>query len=238
MMKWLRKHRHTIFLVTVGGFVVGSFMGFGSYFFSRSPYDAAIEVNGEPVSYKRYQTRLRQYMQNRPADAPPLDDQGMKALRQNVLQDLVREMVFSQEARRYGIEVTNNELAASLQRIPAFQRDGRFDPRLYVQVVQQAFRVELDEFEEDRRQEIRVQKLQGLLAQSVSVPPLEFQREYQKRMALGSPEERKKIAEKPDELREEIRKEQVNYIFQEWLSQVNNKLKVNVYLERWEGQDS
>ncbi|MBI4397052.1 MAG: SurA N-terminal domain-containing protein [Elusimicrobia bacterium] len=236
MMKWLRKHRYKIFLVTIVGFLVGSFVGFGSYFFSRSPYDAAIVVNGDKVPYKRYQSRLRQYINNR-RDSGPLDKEKMAALRQEVLQDLVRETVFLQEADKYGIIVTNNELAAYLQQIPAFQREGRFDQNAYFHVLTQVIRVPVDEFEEDRRRDIKIQKLQFLLASSVKVTPLELDWNKQKRIASASAEDRKKILEKPNEFREQIRQEQVSHVFQEWLGQVNSQLKVKLHLDKWEGRE-
>src|SRR4051794_3366509 len=102
MMKWLHKHRYTIFLVTIGGFLIGSFMGFGSYFFSQSPYDAAITVNGKKISYKQYQTRYRQYLQQLQEQKQTVDQDK---LRQQVIQDLVRETVFLKEADKYGVTV-------------------------------------------------------------------------------------------------------------------------------------
>src|SRR5262245_40891306 len=123
MMKWLRKHRYKIFLITVCGFLIGSFMGFGSYFFTRSPYDAAIEVNGQKISYKRYQNRFRQYMQQRQNEKTPMDKQATDQVKQQAVQDLVREAVFVKEAEKYRITVTDNELASYIQSAPAFQRD-------------------------------------------------------------------------------------------------------------------
>lgn len=234
-MKWLRKHRYTIFLVTVGGFLVGSFMGFGSYFFTQSPYDAVMVVNGEKIPYKRYQNRFQQYIRQRKDDTP-LDEEKIKALRQQVLQDMVREAVFVQEADKYGIVVTDNELAAYIQSAPAFQKDGRFDQNAYLQVVYQVLRLTADEFEADRRRELKIQKLQALMASAIKISDLEFGWQYQKALATSPPEERKKLQENPASLREELRQEQVSQAFQEWLSQVNSRLKVRIHLDKWEKQ--
>lgn len=236
MTKWLRKHRNTIFLITIGGFLIGSFMGFGSYFFTQSPYDAAIVVNGEDISYQRYQNRFRQYVEQKRDEKTPLNQDRMKTLRQETLQDLVRETVFVQEADKYGVVVTDDELAAYIQRAPAFQRDGRFDPNAYLQVVTQIFHVSPDEFEADRRRELKIQKLQGLLASAVKIGPLEYNWSYQKKMSVATPEEKKAIAEKPAEFLEQLRQEQTSYVMQEWLGQVNGRLKVKVMLDKWEGR--
>ncbi|HRY28502.1 MAG TPA: SurA N-terminal domain-containing protein [Elusimicrobiota bacterium] len=236
MMKWLRKHRYTIFLITVGGFLVGSFMGFGSYFFTQSPYDAAIVVNGDKIPYKRYVTRYHQYLNQRRDNNEPLNEENIKRIKQETLQDLVREAVFLQEADKYGLTVTDNEVAAYIQRSPAFQRDGQFDQGAYLQVLTQVLRIPADEFEDDRRREIKIQKLQALMASAVKVSNIEFNWQYQKRMALGNAEEKKTAKDKPNEFREQLRQEQVSHVFQEWLSQINSQLKVKVYLDKWEGR--
>jgi peptidyl-prolyl cis-trans isomerase D len=173
LMKWLRKHRYTIFLITIGGFLIGSFMGFGSYFFTQSPYDAVMVVNGEKIPYNRYQNRLNQYIRQRES-GDPLNEEKMKALKQQVLQDMVRETVFVQEADKYGIAVTDNELAAYIQSAPAFQKDGRFDQSTYLHVIHQILRVPAEEFEKDRRRELKIQKLQSLMASAVKIGDLEF----------------------------------------------------------------
>ncbi len=236
MMKWLRKHRYTIFLITVGGFLVGSFMGFGSYFFTQSPYDAALVVNGEKVSYKRYQTRLRQYLQQRREQDGALTQEKMDLLKKETVQDLVRETVFLQEAEKYGLVATDNELAAYIQRAPAFQKDGRFDQATYLQVVHQVLRIPPEEFEEDRRRELKIQKLQSLMASAVKISDAELRLELQKRMARADVKTRKALLENPQALREEMRQAQVANVFQEWLGQMNSQLKVKVLLNRWEGR--
>jgi hypothetical protein len=236
LMNWLRKHRYSIFLITVVGFLVGSFMGFGSYFFTTSPYDAVIVVNGHKISYKRYQSRYRQYLnQRRDQDKEALNEKKIAQIRQETLQDLVRETVFLTEADKYGIVVTDNELAAYIQSAPAFQRDGKFDQSAYVQVVSQVLRMPMDEFEEDRRREIRIQKLQALMSSAVKVGDPEFRWFWDRALASADAAARKSLQENPGELREQVRREQVANAFQEWLGQVNNQLKVKVYLEKFEG---
>jgi peptidyl-prolyl cis-trans isomerase D len=235
LMKWLRKHRYTIFLITIGGFLIGSFMGFGSYFFTQSPYDAVMVVNGEKIPYNRYQNRLNQYIRQRES-GDPLNEEKMKALKQQVLQDMVRETVFVQEADKYGIAVTDNELAAYIQSAPAFQKDGRFDQSTYLHVIHQILRVPAEEFEKDRRRELKIQKLQSLMASAVKIGDLEFGWAYQKAMATLPPDGRKKIQENPAALREELRQEQAAQAFQEWLAQVNTRLKVRIFLDKWEKQ--
>ncbi|HOW27564.1 MAG TPA: SurA N-terminal domain-containing protein [Elusimicrobiota bacterium] len=235
MMKWLRKHRYTIFLITTAGFVIGAFMGFGSYFFSTSPYDAALTVNGKKISYKTYQTRFHQYLSQQRDENVILTEERTKQIKQQAIQDLVREEVFIQQAERYGLAVTDNELAAYIQNSAAFRRDNKFDQRAYFQVIHQVLRTTPEEFEKERRRDILIQKLQTLLASTIKVTDVELSWQQQKIAALSKdPEERKMAMEKPNELRNKMRQEQINHVFQEWLTQLNNQLKVQVFIDKWE----
>lgn len=231
MMKFLRKHRYTIFIVVVTSMVVGSFLSFGGSHFNASPQDAAIIVNGHKIPYSRYQTRYRQYVQQqKDAQTPPA------VTRQNVINDLVKEEVLMDEADKYGINVTDGELAAYIQGVPAFQRDGKFDQGSYQQVVMGMLGMRIEDFEKERRREIKIQKMQHLMSSAVKISPLEFNIALQKRLAMAKPEEKKKIQENPQALREEIKQEQVSQAFQHWLGQLNSQLKIKVLLERWEGK--
>jgi peptidyl-prolyl cis-trans isomerase D len=231
-MNWLRKHRYKIFIVTVGGFLIGTFMGFGNYLFTKSPYDAAIVVNGRDISQKRYKARLQQFlMERRRREEAPLNEEGTRQLEQAAAQDLVREEVFLHEAEKYGVEVTDNELAAYIQSAPFFQKDGQFDQRLYGHTVTQVLRMPIEEFEEERRRDLKIQKLQNLMASGVKIGDLEFQWRAQKRLAEASPSERKELLKDPEELRRHFRQEQASQTFQFWLNQVNKGLKVKMNLE-------
>ena len=130
MMDWLRKYRYTIFMITLGGMLVGIFVQFGSGFLQLSPYDAAIVVNGDKISYKEYQSRLEQYRRNQQENKTPATDENINALKQKAVQDLVQETVLGQEADKYGMQVTDNEVASYIQSAPAFQKSESPSQRL------------------------------------------------------------------------------------------------------------
>src|ERR1051326_3679394 len=145
-------------------FLVGSFVSFGGYFFSRSPYDAALRVNGEKISYKQYQETYRQYerSQSRNKSGQPADPPFIA--KRKVTDSLVQETLLSQEADKYGIVVTDNELASYIQSIPAFQRDKRFDQRTYAYIVVNMLGMSIPAFEEEQRRELKIQKWKYLVA--------------------------------------------------------------------------
>jgi peptidyl-prolyl cis-trans isomerase D len=75
------------------------------------------------------------FLDQRRKEIGVMDDEKMKAVKFQVMQELVRESVFLAEADKYGITVTDNELAQYIQSIPAFQTQGKFDQRAYMQAL-------------------------------------------------------------------------------------------------------
>ena len=77
----------------------------------------------------------------------PVTDETIQAKKQEVLRDLIQEEVFTQLAKQYGIAISDSELAADIQRYPAFQKDGRFDQTAYFQTLYFGLRTTPEDFE-------------------------------------------------------------------------------------------
>jgi peptidyl-prolyl cis-trans isomerase D len=222
MMTFLRKHMKVIFLITIVGFLAGAFIGFGGYFFGDAAHaDAAATVNGTKIPYQRYATLLNRVTENMRRSKEDVDADRMKSLRQEVLQDLIQEEVFWKEAQKYGISVSDQELAADIQSYPAFQREGRFDPQLYRQALYQVMRTTLQEFEESRRRQIAIFKLRQLIAGSVQVSEPEAQIEYQ-RTHNGT---LKGYDKDRDKFIQGLRQQKVMMVFNDWFQQLNRTLR-------------
>ncbi|MBN1822934.1 MAG: SurA N-terminal domain-containing protein [Endomicrobiales bacterium] len=231
MMDFLRKHMRTIFLITIVGFLAGAFIGFGGYFFgTKTPQDAVIEVNGSKVPYKRFLTMLNQTIDQMHKSKEQITDAMLKQKKQEIIQDLLQEEVFSQEAKKYGITVSDGELAADLQRYPAFQVDGRFDQRAYFEVIYRIMRTTPKEFEESRRKQIAIAKLRHLIASNVKITEPELQLEWASKNRGNMdnyPKERGKFLE-------QVRQEKTMMVFSEWFKLLNQQLKVKIYLDEIE----
>lgn len=97
------------------------------------------KVNGLDITEQDLQRRVQQariQLRERlgPAfDAAQLDD---RRLRQEVLEDLIRETLLVDVSDRLGFRVSDQELQAQILAEPAFQRGGRFDHSVYEQVLE------------------------------------------------------------------------------------------------------
>lgn len=231
MMNWLRKHMRVIFVITIVGFLAGAFVGFGGYFFgAKTTMDAVAEVNGTQIPYKTYSNYFNRTIENMRQQKQEITEEIMQQKKQEVLQDMIQEEVFSQEAKKYAITVSDGELAADLQRFPAFQREGRFDREVYFQVLYQILRTTPKEFEESRRRQIAVSKLRYLVAASVMVTEPELRLEYF-RANRGNMANYEKDRVK---FFETVRQEKTTLVFTEWFKLLNQDMKIKVHLQEIE----
>ncbi|MBP7148654.1 MAG: peptidyl-prolyl cis-trans isomerase [Acidobacteria bacterium] len=97
----------------------------------------------------------------------------------------VQQMLVVQDARRLGLTVSDDELSAAIHNMPVFQRDGQFiGGQLYHQLIQRgAFQPynSTQEFEAFLREQLLVEKWQGLIRSSVVVSEDEVREEYRRR---------------------------------------------------------
>ncbi|NEX20041.1 peptidylprolyl isomerase [Thiorhodococcus mannitoliphagus] len=77
-------------------------------------------------------TELRQRL-GAAYDPAEIDD---KALRDEVLEDMIRETLLLDEVRRLGLRVSNQDVQIQILLDPAFQKDGRFDKETYERLLQ------------------------------------------------------------------------------------------------------
>lgn len=224
-----------MFLFVIAIFVVGSFAGFGSYFFSQSPFDAAIQVNGRKIPFKRFNNLYHQILEDQRQKSPePLTEPQREYLKRQVVQALIQEEVFLMEAEKMGIQATDAELAQMIQSIPAFQREGRFDARAYQEALGRV-RLRVEDFEAEQRRQLMAQKAQFVMASGVRISSLEFPAKVQEAMAQAKEEDRKKILENTESFREELRRREVQACLQEWYADINTRLKIKVLLSKLEG---
>lgn len=202
----------------IGGLLL---FGIGGGSFLPSPQDTILKVDGYKITLADYTNLYRQLSQQKENLGP----EQQKKLEAETIQELIREAVFYQEAKRYGIEVTDQELQMMLASVPAFQKDGQFDLNVYAQTVVQRLGVSPKEFEKSRKKGIAAQKLNQLIAASVHVPHEFVEQGLQRRLALETDKKKKKeLQENPDLFAQEIRSREVSLVFNDWLNQINASL--------------
>jgi peptidyl-prolyl cis-trans isomerase D len=161
MLKLLRKYSRSWFIAIAIGAIVVVFVLWGVGSFQSARLQEVASVNGAPILLpafiRQYNDLMKQYQEQARGE---MTEEMAKALhlKEQALGRLIDEELLRQAAARLGIGVSDEELRAQIQGYPYFQVDGRFNERVYYQMLG---RVHLspEDFEKQERHRLIVQKL-------------------------------------------------------------------------------
>ncbi len=148
--------------------------------------DTVASIDGRKITVndfrRAYQRQLDIY---RGAYGANMSEQMLKQLgiEQQILQQMVDEQAALAEARRQGLDVSDEEVAQQVLAIPAFQENGQFIGHARYAGVLRMQRPPLTpaEFEDNLRRSIAIEKLRSALTGWVTVSDPEVEREYKRR---------------------------------------------------------
>ena len=148
--------------------------------------DAVASVDGHEITVnefrRAYQRQMQQYRQ---AYGANMDERLLKQLGidQRIVQQLIEEEASLAEAKRLGLLATDQEVTQRIMAIPAFQENGQFIgyDRYRQMLALQEPPVRENEFEEQVRRSITVEKLQAVVTNWITVPDAEAEAEFKKR---------------------------------------------------------
>ncbi len=141
---------------------------------AHGPGGTAGKIFGKPVAWETFQEQqhlLRQQLESQFAQIP--DTLAGSILAQYTWEKLM----LIEEAKRKGVRISNGEIAAFIQKIPAFQQHGRFIPERYYRYLQ-AIGANPESFERSLRNDLAVQKLVDSVKASVSISDADVRTAY------------------------------------------------------------
>ncbi len=138
MLDLMRKHaRNWLMKVLLGIIIVVFVFYFGSTGGKQQAETVAV-VDGKVIAYadlaKEHQNLIQFYRQQYGA---ALNDEVLKKLnlRQAALDNLIQQAIVMQKAGEMRLRVSEEEVRASILAMPAFQRGGSFDEKIYQQAL-------------------------------------------------------------------------------------------------------
>lgn len=182
MLAFLRRRKRSWVIVFFVTMIVLVFVlwGVGKYI-NEPGTESPARVNGESISAAdfafHYQRLVEQYrnLLKGSLTEEALQNLNLKGL---VVQELIRRSLLLQEARRLGLETSDEELRAGIGKEAEFQgADGRFDQNRYLQTLR-ANRLVPAQFESERRVDLTLQKLYSLVGDSVMITENEARDRY------------------------------------------------------------
>jgi parvulin-like peptidyl-prolyl isomerase len=132
-------------------------------------------VEGEKIPYEEYQQEYRrQYQQYQGALGDRFDEKILERLnlKEQILESLIARHLLLHEARRLGIMISADELAAEITKLPAFSDKTGFSRERYLRTLE-AVRLSPEKFEESFRDDLLLRKLEEWIKGGVNLLPEE-----------------------------------------------------------------
>jgi len=223
MMNFLRRNVKTFLWCIAIAFIIGVFLW---NFSTRRLIDCVAQVNGTKISYSHFletlNRRIRYWYDENPEKE--LTDAQTKEIKSEVLNSLIQEELLRQEAKRYGIYVSQSEVINTIRSLPQFQKDGKFQPELYFYILRNYFRIEPAIYETLIKRTITNQKMTNLILSSVKLTDQEVKEEY----------ERRKIKEKEEDFKKDFLQEKKILFYRQWVLSLYQKAKIINNLDKIE----
>ena len=172
MLKVLRGKKSSLLIkivlvvITIGF----SFWGIESYLFTRVDSSVAT-VNGTEISQDQFRQRFdenRQRMMQMMGGAVDASYFERPEIKRQVLDQLINEQLLLDANKKLGISVTNERIRQEILAIPAFQKDGKFDPDTYKALLQAQNMTPLS-FDDRVRQSLSVRELPDQVGSTVLI---------------------------------------------------------------------
>lgn len=112
------------------------------------------------------------------------NSQLIPVLANTMLDDMILQEALVRQAQQMGLEVSNQELSAALQKIPWLYPNGHFvGMAQYQNIVSQQMGTSTQQFEDEYRQNLLMQKIRGVVSDGVTVTPAEVREEFDRQNA-------------------------------------------------------
>ena len=190
MMRAMRENAKWVFYILAVAFIgwlvfdVGMGVTGGSY----GGGDVVLRIDGQPIHLQQYQTALQSALdQARQRSGGTLTREDEKAVEDQLVDQLIRDVLITRETKRLGITVTDQEIREAAQTspppevysIPDFQTNGQFDLNKWRRFLQSGANPEfLLQLEARYREQIPQAKLLQYVTADLYAPDAKLWRLY------------------------------------------------------------
>lgn len=189
MLSIMRKQKESIIIKIVFVIIVLSFVGTiflvwgkGSDGLGGGKGGYAAKVNGTRISLEEYQgayQRIRNMYQQIYGQSISPEMEKMLGLKKVALDGLIDNLLALKEAKSLGIKVSKDDVANSIEAMPAFQKDGKFNFDQYQQVLK-SNRMTPKDFEEGQDAEVMLKKVRQSVRDKAVVTDADALAQYKK----------------------------------------------------------
>lgn len=187
MLKTMRNSFHhlkwTLFVV-IAVFVLGFVFWSGSGTDDDATGQIVAQVGRERITAvdfdRQYKAQVERYRQMYQGNFSPELERALD-LPRNVLDSMIERVLRLEAAKRFNLQVSDQELASKIVSFPFFQEQGQFIGREKYEKMLRGNGVVPERFEEELREDMLLQKYGELVKASVVVPEADLLREFSSR---------------------------------------------------------
>ncbi len=217
MLSLVRKHADSWMIKSIIWLIAFAFVGTVFYSWGmggsvESRGEVVAKVQGQKIRFGEYEKTFNDLIDIYRQQFGSRFSQDMIArldLKNVALDGLIKNKLLLSEAKAQNIRISDKELIDHIQKIPAFQRDKKFDRNVYMNFLRFR-RLSPKEFEDAQRKNLTIEKLENLVKEQAKVSSVEIIEAYQREENkvkldyISIPETHFKVTEEPKE--EEIQK--------------------------------
>jgi len=165
LLSLMRKHAKSWLIKVLIGIIAAVFVFYFGYSFTEKRALKTAYVNGELITSQEYKKAYFDLMERLRRDYKDLLNEDLLKtfdVKNRALVNLINQRLITQEARRLGLDVTEEEIQQAVMDYSAFQINGRFDMGRY-QTLLSHNRMKPEDFEATIEQELLEGKLRQFL---------------------------------------------------------------------------
>ena len=185
MLKLMRTHAQSWLIKSVLWLVVLAFIATIFYSWGMGEYaerkGMVAEVLNEKISYDEYREvldNLSNFYKNALKGKNIEDVIPHSQLKRAALNTVIQRRLLLNEAKKMGIEASNEEVIEKIKSMPGFQNNGKFNKSYYLNFLQ-FNRLSAKNFESNQRTVILTEKIESLIRNSVKTSELELREAYE-----------------------------------------------------------
>jgi peptidyl-prolyl cis-trans isomerase D len=185
MLEQIRKHMGWMMWIIVGLITV-TFLFFGIYPSNvgggraAKVGDTVITMDEVNRAYRNLYDNYKELLKDQ------FNESFAKNLKSQALQELIVNRLLISEAERLGLRVSDEELQASITKMPAFSVNGRFDKRAYDRILDR-INMTPAAFEASQRELLLRQKMEHIIRDGVSASEAEIAAAYKQQNPKAKP---------------------------------------------------
>jgi len=162
MLSYMRKHARSWFIKVLLGAVIVVFIFFYGFSLRERASAVVAEVNGIKIAQRDFQRQFERFLELQRSRSSELTAEQRRFLKEATLEALIDQVLVLDEADRWKIGVSQEEIREQIRQIPSFQEGGRFSMRLLQQYLRMRGQSE-EEFMKELAKELRIQKVEQLV---------------------------------------------------------------------------